>query len=204
MIHIRKRVVWLMIAAPAAVFSAPLVHVSLSPSGTITINGTSTLHNFECSSKVIEGTIDADPAERSFASAEISIPVRSIHSDNTSMDNNMYEALKASEFPAIHFSLTGPDSVRLLKPSVADTVIHLRGNLSIAGKQRPIELPVTVLWSDAGTIVIRGTQKLLMTDFGIDPPTFMLGVLKTGNEVTVEYSIELKDNRLQPHAVQHK
>ena len=204
MIHIRKRVVWLMIAAPAAVFSAPPVQVTIQPTSSITLKGTSTLHDFECSSKSIEGTIEIDPAKQSFTSAEVVIPVKSIHSDNTSMDDKMYDALKIDEYPAIHFSLTVSDSMQILRTAAADTGVHLRGNLTIAGRQRPIELRVNAVKRDGDIINIRGTEKLLMTDYGIDPPTFMLGVLKTGNEVTIEFSLDLKEDNSQPRAAQSR
>lgn len=34
-----------------------------------------------------------------------------------------------------------------------------------------------------GNAKAAGTQSLLMTDFGIKPPVFMLGTLRTGNKI---------------------
>jgi hypothetical protein len=34
-----------------------------------------------------------------------------------------------------------------------------------------------------------------MSDFGIDPPSAMLGALKTGDEVLIKYVFELKENK---------
>lgn len=204
MIHIRKRVVWLMFAAPAALFSATPVHVFIQPSSSITLKGTSTLHNFECSSKTFEGTITLDVAGRSFVSADITIPVKSIHSDNSSMDDNMYDALKADKYPDIHFSLASSDSMRIARTGAADTNVHLQGTLTIAGKQRSIDLQIAATKLSNGVLTVKGTKKLLMTDYGIDPPTFMLGVLKTGNEVTIEFSFDLSENSSQAHAIQSK
>jgi hypothetical protein len=40
--------------------------------------------------------------------------------------------------------------------------------------------------------VISGSKKIRMTEFGVKPPSFMLGALKVGDEVTVEYTARFK------------
>jgi hypothetical protein len=40
------------------------------------------------------------------------------------------------------------------------------------------------------TITITGAQKIKMSEFGVKPPTFMLGALKVGDVVTVEYNLK--------------
>ncbi len=42
------------------------------------------------------------------------------------------------------------------------------------------------------TITVTGTQKISMKDFAIDPPTFMLGTIKTGNDITLSFTIVLR------------
>jgi hypothetical protein len=41
-----------------------------------------------------------------------------------------------------------------------------------------------------GKVTAEGEQTLLMTDFGIKPPSFMLGTLKVGNEVKVKFNLK--------------
>jgi hypothetical protein len=38
-----------------------------------------------------------------------------------------------------------------------------------------------------GTLVVKGQLPILMTDYGIKPPTAMLGMLKTDPKVTVSF-----------------
>jgi polyisoprenoid-binding protein YceI len=190
--HSSSSKAWL-IAAFSIVFSpGPDTQVSIQPSSSITLKGTSTLHDYECSTKTLDGVIGMDHSDNVFTSVDISIPVLSLHSNSTSMDDNMYDVLKAKQYPQIHFTLLPSDSIRIAHAR-ADSIVHLQGNLTIAGKQKLIDLQVVAVKNGNGIIRVHGTKKLLMTDFGIDPPTFMLGVLKTGNEVTVEFSLELKD-----------
>ena len=197
--HSTKSKDWLIAAFFVVFLPGPDSQVSIQPSSSITIKGTSTLHDYECSTKTFEGMIELDHSDKVFTSVDISIPVLSLHSNSTSMDDNMYDALKAKQYPRIQFSLLPSDSVRIAHAQ-ADSMLHLQGNLTIAGKQKLIDLQLVVAKNGNGIIRVHGTKKLLMTDFGIDPPTFMLGVLKTGNEVTIEFSLELKDPNPQAQA----
>ena len=42
-----------------------------------------------------------------------------------------------------------------------------------------------------GDIEIKGTKKILMSNHGIKPPSFMLGALKVGDEVTLDIYVVL-------------
>ena len=164
---------------------------SIQPSSALLLKGTSTLHNYECTTSVFRGEVDFDPATNTFPRVDVTIPVRSIHSGNSSMDDKMYDALHADKYPDIEFRLIHPDSEKTAGTSDSLLVVH--GSLKISGKEKSILLPLHLVRGPDGTLLVSGTEKLLMTDFGIDPPSFMLGVLKTGNEVSVEFHLNLKN-----------
>jgi len=41
------------------------------------------------------------------------------------------------------------------------------------------------------TITVSGEKKLAMTDYEMKPPSFMMGTVKTGNDVVLKYNITL-------------
>jgi hypothetical protein len=41
-----------------------------------------------------------------------------------------------------------------------------------------------------GKATAQAEQEILMTDFGIEPPSFMFGRLKVGNEVKVKFNLK--------------
>jgi len=43
-----------------------------------------------------------------------------------------------------------------------------------------------------GSIACSGSQQIKMTDYQIKPPSFMLGALKTGDALTINFSLTLK------------
>jgi polyisoprenoid-binding protein YceI len=91
----------------------------------------------------------------------------------------MHKALQVKEHPEIGFRL-----LRLEPRSGAAGALRAIGVLDIAGVAREIALDLTTERKGA-TLSVQGEVHLLMTDFGIKPPTAMLGMLKTDPKVTV-------------------
>jgi hypothetical protein len=50
-------------------------------------------------------------------------------------------------------------------------------------------MDVTAARSSDGGVRAEGTLPLLMTDFGVKPPTALLGTLRTDNKFTVKFSL---------------
>jgi polyisoprenoid-binding protein YceI len=51
------------------------------------------------------------------------------------------------------------------------------------------------VWGQAGgdqSITFNGSKKIKMTDFGISPPTALMGTMTTGDEVEVIFQVTLK------------
>jgi polyisoprenoid-binding protein YceI len=68
-----------------------------------------------------------------------------------------------------------------------------KGNLTIAGNQKSISFPVTATVTANG-IVFKGTTSFKMTSFGVTPPKALLGTIKTGDEITIEFNASFKNN----------
>ena len=133
----------------------------------------------------LEGLIRASGVR----SLDLEVPVKTLKSEKSGLDKNLWKSLKADEHPTIHFHLTQ----YTVEPSAsnADTLrIHARGTLDIAGVQRPDTLDARAFRTPQG-IWLEGTEPLLMSDFGIKPPTLMLGTLKVADRIDVHYKMLL-------------
>jgi polyisoprenoid-binding protein YceI len=179
--------------------SAQRVSFNIQPGSELSLNGTSTLHSYECSAESLAGTIVCDTAtlaktstDSTVLNANVKIPVKGLHNSSDGLTKNMAEALKGDDYPVISFVLTqcsaAPDSAG--KPGVRN--IDAKGNLTIAGKTLPIEIPVSLSRADSGAYRLQGTRDLLMTDYGVDPPSFMFGVMKTNPKVVITFNLKLK------------
>ena len=151
----------------------------------IWVEGTSSVHDWECQVEQFAGTVNAEAAEATFATLStttLTVPVQGIDCDNGTMNGKMRDALGSSP---IRYALS---SATVGAPT-ADGWFSIRttGQLTIHGQTRPVEMTVKGKAVDGGRFRLTGQHTLKMTDYGIDPPTALLGTLKTGDEVTVHF-----------------
>jgi polyisoprenoid-binding protein YceI len=194
----RSKYLALLFCVPGVLLLSAVIPVqkkyALSDNHSIVINGTSNLHDW--SEQV--GTVTGDASgtinkDKSFDLAEINIKmdVSSIKSTKGAiMDNNTYKALKADKHPYIIYMLKQP--VKVILPGSGKKTIFTKGRLTIAGITRDANMTVTLVMRDSGKFIFEGSQVLKMTDYGIVPPTALLGSLKTGNEITITFKSEFK------------
>src|SRR5690606_14172577 len=95
-----------------------------------------------------------------------------------------YKALKTKKHPEISFTL---NSVKSIEKKADHYLVEAGGILSIAGENRPVSLQAKA-YPDMKKTRISGSKTFNMTDFKIDPPTALLGTIKTGDEITVRYN----------------
>ncbi|THD69200.1 YceI family protein [Robertkochia marina] len=122
---------------------------------------------------------------RVLSSLYVEIPVMSLKGNKKGMEKDAYKAMKAETHPNVSFSLTAPVA---LEPSVDNTYnIIARGDLSISGITKPIELRFTLTRTTNG-VDLEGEKSIDMTEFGIEPPKAFWGLLKVNKEVTVKFT----------------
>ncbi len=152
------------------------------------IKGTSTLHDWSMQASKGEciATFTLNAAEKltGLQSLFFSMPVEGLKSDHSAMDKNAYKALKTSQYPVITYNLSSAS----LAP---DGSIKCQGKLTIAGTTVDAGLLAFAKVNPDKSIAISGTKKISMKDFNIEPPTFMLGAIKTGNDITLQFDLTL-------------
>ncbi len=155
--------------------------------------GTSTLHDWEMEATDVTGsatfTFRADQQLTGLPALTFSLDVKDLHSDSRGMDKNAYEALEADTYKRIHYVL----SSATLSPETGGYLVKSRGELTIAGTTRDIDMDVHLTVAPDGTITCRGTYALKMTDYGVKPPTFFLGAMKCGDDLTLEFSVTYRN-----------
>jgi polyisoprenoid-binding protein YceI len=155
----------------------------VDPVSKMIITGTSTLHDWTSEVTMSKGTASfiADQGKiTGISRLSLEIPIESIKNDKSLMNTKTYEALRSDEFPVIRFNM-----VKLVKFS--GNSMTASGTLTIAGKSREIELFVDLLKTVDDKIIVRGEKSLKMSDFGVEPPTALMGTIKTGDEITVKF-----------------
>jgi hypothetical protein len=172
----------------------------LRPGGRIWIEGGSNLHDWSCEAAEFASDVRVDRVSRDtrptrVEKAKVTVVVAAIECGKSKMNENLRKALNAAAFPEITFELA--DAVIL--PAEVPGLIEVlaRGYLMVAGTEREIEIRVTAADTGDGALRIQGRVGFLMTDFGVEPPTAMLGLLKTADPVTVLFDVTAEYAELQ-------
>jgi hypothetical protein len=158
----------------------------------MTVRGTSTMHDWESQVEKLECKtsykIDGDQLVDIY-DAVIKIPVQSIKSTKGKMmDTKTYEAFNYEKYPYIVFILTGK------KFNSANLTAELKGSLAMAGTTKQINLLISYKVLPNGNLQIVGSKKLKMTEFNMEPPTAMMGAIKVGDEVAIDFDIVLSSS----------
>lgn len=163
----------------------------LKPS--ITISGTSTLHDWESIVESPKGEYVFD--EKTIKSLTLNIPVTSIKSkqEEKLMDKKTYEALDSDKNPTIVFQLTEP-ATPVINGSEAQVI--LTGNLTIAGITKKISIKSSGKKNSAGAFQFSGVVPLKMSDYKIKPPVAMLGLIKTGDAINIKFDVTIPQQSL--------
>jgi polyisoprenoid-binding protein YceI len=71
-------------------------------------------------------------------------------------------------------------------------LIKAHGNLTIAGVTIAVKMDVYCRVNNDSTITCTGSEKLKMSDYKIHPPSFMMGAMKTGDAITLDFILVYK------------
>jgi YceI-like domain len=161
----------------------------------IKVMGTSNLHDWSmeakdisCSAKFGFGTTGSG-LPQSLTALNLVIPVHNLKSGESLMDSRAYTALKADKFGTITFTSA---SAVIVPGQKNQFQLKSTGTMAIGGVSQPVVLVAACQVNADGGIACNGSQQLKMTDYQIKPPSFMLGALRTGDLLTINFSLILK------------
>jgi polyisoprenoid-binding protein YceI len=176
--------------------SASAIRLRLEPGSELSIDGTSNVHDFQCKTTRINAYVDVDPSytkdlkkvSRPIVSVVVNIPVKSLDCGKKAMNENMYKVLNADKHQVIKYTLSGYD---VLDGTATAFAAKTTGTLSIVGKEKLVGMKIDAAQLNAGKATAHGEQTILLTDFGIKPPSYMFGTMKVGNEFKVKFNLKL-------------
>ena len=149
---------------------------NLTSDSKLTIDGTSTIHDWTVTANTMEGTLKADgmaPREIDFQ-----VTVADIKSERgATMDKKTHNALKFESNPRVTFTLKEVKN----ESSVV-------GTLSMAGKKKEVEIPAKIVASGSD-LKISGEYPITLLDWDIEPPTAMFGQVIVGDDITVKFDL---------------
>jgi len=153
----------------------------------LTIAGTSTLHDWTMTSSQVncqaEFILNPDGTPAQLSRLAVTLSAESLKSDKEAMDKNAYKALKTEKHKNITF--------QLLSAVVQNNVVAATGNLTISGVTQRVDLQATCAPQSDKTIRCTGKKEIKMSDYKVEPPSFMFGTVRTGDSITLSFDVKL-------------
>ena len=166
---------------------------ALSPLSQLQIEGTSSVNSFTCTAGRISGEGVIQNLIKSAGSASnnvvITVPIGKLDCQNHRMNRDLRDALKSDDHPNIVFRLTQVEVLDFLNSAKGTRQILTTGNLSLAGVTRSVSVLVEGYFDEWNKLHGQGSVAMKMTDFGVTPPSALLGLVKAHNEITIRFHL---------------
>jgi polyisoprenoid-binding protein YceI len=159
----------------------------------LTISGTSTLKDWSMKVEkldIVGQAIRENEELTGFRNVVVTVDVASIKSKNSEeMDKNTFEALKGDQYPKIRFELADDATVFNQTSDLFMTICQ--GEITLAGVSKVLSFQAQGRWKGPDQMTLKGSTEFNMKDFAVEPPTFLLGVNRTGDTVKIDLSLTL-------------
>lgn len=132
------------------------------------------------STKDIKGELSIDNSIESIK-GKIYFDTLSLISDKKDRDANMYELLEVNNFNTISFEISSI--------SKNEDKYEIDGVLTLHGVTKNVSSIATIT-NDNGTIILNGDFSILLSNFGMKPPTLLF--LTVRDQIDINYNIEIK------------
>lgn len=150
-----------------------------------TVSGTSTIRGWTCTAKgtvaLTGGAASAAPVpgiDGTVPTATVTVPIKAFTCPNEEMTQHLNEAMHSDQFTEIVFKLE--------KYDLTAGRGQASGAMTIHGTTQPFAVPVA-LKAAPGGVELEGDTRLDMTKFGVSPPVVMLGMLKVGPQIRIQF-----------------
>lgn len=161
----------------------------------VQINGSTNISDYQCSLDQLpeKDTLEVYSYTKNglfyLENAIVNLPTRHFLCDNKVMTDDFLEALKADEFPQISITF---DYFKLEKPLHEQPIqnnVWVKYSITLAGVKKDFYTKYEEVKLEEDILFLKGTLKVKMTDFGIKPPTALLGAIKADDAITMRFNV---------------
>ena len=169
------------------------LRLAVRPDSRLWLEGSSNVRDWRCDATSLDASVDVDDARHTATSAarirrvQVRVPTHALTCGRSQMDHIMYKALHVDDAPDCR-QIVGRFEIVSSAAGEQPTLV-MQGTLRIAGRERVVRMPVDLEEQADGGVRARGALPILMTDYGISPPTALFGVVRTENRIVVKFDL---------------
>ncbi len=179
------------------------VPITIDPASRVWLDGSANVVDFRCAAGIIESTgvlhdinvqILRSGGGRPHGDIElhVKIPVKQLNCGKAPINRDMRKTLNADEFPVIEYKLLSSQLMCCTDDELPQTMeIETVGNLTLSGNTRKEKIIISGQFIGTYQFRITGSHVVKMSDFGLEPPSPMLGLIKVDDEMIVNFDVIL-------------
>ena len=170
------------------------LRLAVRPDSRLWLEGSSNVRDWRCDATSLDASVDIDDAMHTAVSSaarvrrvQVRVPTQALTCGRSQMDHIMYKALHVDDAPECR-QIVGRFEVVSAAAGDRSSLV-MQGTLRIAGRERVVRMPVELDEQADGSVRAKGALPILMTDYGISPPTALFGVVRTENRIVVKFDL---------------
>lgn len=199
LLQFSKNLFWLLIlfGISGEVLHAQVQYIPQEESR-LWIEGRSNVNQFECVAREYDGDaflrreLSGDsqvPEAGDQISIRVEILVDGFECGRSRMNRDLRNALKSSTFPMITFIYENAVQINSTPEPNGGMRFEVYGILTVAGNSQSVTFEMDGHYLEDGQIRATGKKEIKMTDYDVEPPTGLFGLVRAENELTVHFDL---------------
>lgn len=191
-----KTLLLVLLVVGGSYVNAQDLPILLESGSKIWFQGTAGPVGFSCSATKVDvsGSVHMARIAHDEVKLNVTIPVRLIDCGLEGINNDMRDALKHRLHPNVTYSLAG---FNVVGQRGLGHWVDTRGKLTVAGATRDVTIRILGHPDSRSGMRITGQYEFDMTDYGIVPPSPMMGMIKVNKKMDIYFDVTFRADRNQ-------
>lgn len=167
----------------------------VQPSSRLIISGKTNINSFQCSSAYCgRDTLvlqEGGPGNRPlFLKGYVGLDASAFNCGLQMMTNDFGKTIKSKEYPSISIDFISFERLPVYGCAEEKFKSHLK--ISLSGVTRSFEVTCSIEAKSNGQIHLKGGRNFIFSDFNLEPPTRMMGMVKVKEALDVNFHLILE------------
>ncbi len=166
----------------------------IDPQSKLSIHGATNVNTFKCMlgaynmHDTLEYVRDKASIEMNLTRNRMRIPVRNFDCGNKQITKDFWSTLKSERYPELEISFRSFRRNDISDKSYVDGVV----DITLAGATKRYTVRYFARTPDNETLLLTGTQEVNFSDFKLEPPQKMMGLIQVQECLNVEFNLMLR------------
>ncbi len=170
--------------------------VLLEPGSKIWLQGSAGPVGFSCTATKVDvnGTVHMAKVGHDQVRLNVIIPVQRIDCGLDGINSDMRDALKYRQHPNVSYTLSG---FQVVGQRGLGHWVETKGRLTVAGVTREVTIRLLGHPDSRNGMRITGQYEFDMSDYGVVPPSPMMGMIKVNKKMDIYFDVLFRADRNQ-------